>query len=90
MAQMLCRRHKAPVEMFRVVNPPGMKDFPQGSSLARCSNCSRIVDCAYCPKCDNKQCVPCYNKSVKRLEDEKKKDPKDRKPTAGIGEGTGL
>lgn len=35
-----------------------------GTAKARCGKCSMVVDCAYCPKCGNTICVPCYNKGV--------------------------
>jgi len=64
---MLCQRHKVPVEMYRVVNQAGTligQEDVSGTAKARCSRCSMVVDCAYCPKCENKICVPCYNKHV--------------------------
>ncbi len=68
--KMTCHRHKAEVEMYRVTNPPG--DPNEGTAKARCSKCSLVVDCAYCPKCENTICVKCYNKSI----DDKGKPPK--------------
>ena len=59
--QMICQRHKAPVEMYRVTNPPGTPNA--GTSIARCSKCCKNVPCAYCPKCQNTVCLPCYNKA---------------------------
>lgn len=35
-----------------------------GTAKARCMRCSMIVDCAYCPKCNNTICVSCYNKGL--------------------------
>jgi hypothetical protein len=64
MAAMVCQRHKVPVEMMRVVNDASTPQFPAGSATARCSRCSKNVDCAYCPKCNNTICVACYNKSI--------------------------
>lgn len=35
-----------------------------GTAKARCMRCSMIADCAYCPRCNNTICVPCYNKGI--------------------------
>lgn len=43
--------------MVRVVNE-------HGTAHGRCARCSQWVECAECPACGNRTCLPCYNKAV--------------------------
>jgi hypothetical protein len=61
---MTCVRCRPAQEMFRVKNA-------QGTATGKCNRCCREVPCAYCQKCGNQLCVPCYNKAV-----EQKANPK--------------
>jgi hypothetical protein len=54
---MTCVRCRPAQEMFRVKNE-------QGTAIGKCNRCCKDVECAYCPKCSNKLCVSCYNKTV--------------------------
>lgn len=66
--------------MQRVQNAQGEY---AGTSKARCSRCSKIVDCAICPSCGNTICLSCYNKGIEQ---------KGKPPTIGpsIGETSSL
>jgi hypothetical protein len=65
---MTCVRCRPAQEMFRVKNE-------QGDATGKCNRCCKDVPCAYCPKCSNRLCVPCYNKAVSER----------GKPRAGTG-----
>lgn len=54
---MTCTRCKPAQQMYRVTNGAG-------TAVAKCNRCCRDKDCAYCPKCGNKTCLSCYNKTV--------------------------
>lgn len=54
---MICLRCRPDQPMYRVKNV-------QGTAIEKCNRCCKSVECALCPKCGNKICLACYNKTL--------------------------
>jgi hypothetical protein len=67
---MECVRCRPSVPMYRFKND-------HGTAIGKCNRCCKDVECAYCLKCGNKLCVPCYNKTVSGAGKQK---PSERAP----------